>query len=126
MECPLLRTFQKIKVINDVYESQYVHKCLIVCGFSDLHTMYHMKHMLERLDFPVDVLTVLRANDVLTRFTKHSLRTLIVGELCGAMMETHLRFLADQIDLVFVDGDSVVDKSWIMRAFDKGQRVVML
>lgn len=126
VDCPLLAALSKVAVIKDVYESRYVNKSLVVCGFSDLNAIYHMNQMLRRLDFPVDVLTVRTAKDVLTRFTNHSLRTLIVGELMGAMLETHLSFLLRHIDLVFVDESSVVDKSWIKRAFKDGQTIVYI
>ena len=124
--CPLFRTMEKIKTINDVYESHYIHKSLIVCGFSDLETMYHMNHIMKSLDYPVDVLTVRRSPEVLKRFCAHSLRTLIVGELFGALLETHLSFVASHIDTVFVDRESVKDPSWIHRTFNNDQKIIYL
>ena len=88
--------------------------------------MYHLNHYLNRLDYPVDVLTVKNARNILDRFCSHSLRMLIVGELCGALLETHLSFLARNIDVVFVDQDAIIDNDWIFRTFTGTEKIVYL
>ena len=117
------RVVSIVRKINDVYESRYITRSIVVCGFADLETMCLMKSVMERLDYPVEVLTVQHSKEVLARFNATSIRTLIVSELCGALFESLLSFLATHIDVIFVDTDAVADPTWISRTFGEAKIV---
>ena len=87
--------------INDVFESMYISRSMLVCGATS--TMYYMYALLSKLDYPVDVLTVHNAQRVLDRFLAHKVRMIIVHHTYIPLFETYLKSVWSLLDVCFVD-----------------------
>ena len=95
------KIFHKIDIIEDVFETMYITKSMIIC--KDVPTMYYMKNILTKLDYPVEILTIKNAKDVLIGFSKHKIRMIIVSEACFDVFTSYLSFMFSYFDAIFID-----------------------
>lgn len=99
----LATIMRKVSRINEAFETAFLRSSLVVA--SGLAEMYHLRHILQKLDYPVEVLTVENVGDVVHRFVSGRLRMFILSPVMLAQFQTLLGCMASSIDVVFVGED---------------------
>jgi hypothetical protein len=109
----MLRSMSIVKLMNDTFESRFIRASLVVVD--DVADMFYLRHILQMLDYPVEVLTTYNAGRVLNRFVVGYLRVLITSKAMLMEFDGILKFISNAFDIVFTHVD-ILKQSQIPRS----------
>jgi len=94
-----------VKQINDVFESVYVDRSIVLCR--NLDTMHNVAEILEGQDYPVAIATIFNTKDPMVKFAEGKVRMLLMTESLLHVVKKYMPDVYDAANVVFcLDGVS--------------------
>lgn len=98
--------FKECKRINDVFETEYINKSIIICNNPGV--MYHLNTILQSQLYPVDILSHLQFKQTLDKFMKGNLRMLIMSDVMYQVLHKKWTEMFDDVQFIFLSGETLM------------------
>jgi hypothetical protein len=100
------------KLINNIYETEYIYKAIIVCN--DPYRIFSYITILSNMLYPIGVLTYQNFQKTISDFYKGKLRLLVISDVMFDIITTQYSKEFEAVNVIFTTDESNLEQTSVI------------